>query len=363
MCVLKLVNDVCMLYRAGYHLQGICMAYPRTGARPAWVDANTDRNRMTNAPASSFAHLSWPSDADPACWDSTEPPAAGAPESAMIGSLIRTQRLARGLSLREIADRVGCAKSYLSAIETGRRPAPRGELLERLESALGFEPGVLVRAAHRAGLPEPLRREMRSLETDRREAARVARLLAGAIVDEEGKLTGALDKAYRSGALHQFVERFISQPGRSADPSGGAEPVDLPVEVPLINSVSAGYPREFTDLGYPARVADEYVRCPDLSDPDAFAARVVGDSMEPDYRAGDVVIFSPAKPLKSGQDCFARIEPDQETTFKRVYFEVGEGGGEVIRLQPVNSRYAPRVLPRERVAGLYAAARVLRTLP
>lgn len=287
----------------------------------------------------------------------------------MIGPLLRIQRQARGLSLSEIADRVGCAKSYLSAIETGRRPAPRGELLERLESVLGFEPGVLVRAAHRAGLPEPLRQEMQNLETDRREATRVARLLAGAIVDQDGRLTGALDKAYRSGALHQFVERFIaSDTGAGTDSdaakrAAGAELVDLPVEVPLINSVSAGYPREFTDLGYPARVADEYVRCPDLSDPDAFAARVVGDSMEPAYHAGDVVIFSPSKTLKSGQDCFARIEPDHETTFKRVYFERGERGEEVIRLQPINSRYAPRVLPRERVAGLYAAARVLRTLP
>lgn len=287
----------------------------------------------------------------------------------MIGPLLRIQRQARGRSLSEIADRVGCAKSYLSAIETGRRPAPRGELLERLESVLGFEPGVLVRAAHRAGLPEPLRQEMQNLETDRREATRVARLLAGAIVDQDGRLTGALDKAYRSGALHQFVERFIaSDTGAGTDSdaakrAAGAELVDLPVEVPLINSVSAGYPREFTDLGYPARVADEYVRCPDLSDPDAFAARVVGDSMEPAYHAGDVVIFSPSKTLKSGQDCFARIEPDHETTFKRVYFERGERGEEVIRLQPINSRYAPRVLPRERVAGLYAAARVLRTLP
>ncbi|MEO0482779.1 MAG: S24 family peptidase [Planctomycetota bacterium] len=287
----------------------------------------------------------------------------------MIGPLLRIQRQARGLSLSEIADRVGCAKSYLSAIETGRRPAPRGELLERLETVLGFEPGVLVRAAHRAGLPEPLRQEMQNLETDRREATRVARLLAGAIVDQDGRLTGALDKAYRSGALHQFVERFIaSDTGAGTDSdaakrAAGAELVDLPVEVPLINSVSAGYPREFTDLGYPARVADEYVRCPDLSDPDAFAARVVGDSMEPAYHAGDVVIFSPSKTLKSGQDCFARIEPDHETTFKRVYFERGERGEEVIRLQPINSRYAPRVLPRERVAGLYAAARVLRTLP
>ena len=72
--------------------------------------------------------------------------------------------------------------------------------------------------------------------------------------------------------------------------------IPLALEVPLINKVAAGYPREFTDLAYPARVADEYVRCPDLDDPDAFAARVVGDSMQPNYAEGDIVIFL------SGQD-------------------------------------------------------------
>jgi phage repressor protein C with HTH and peptisase S24 domain len=124
----------------------------------------------------------------------------------------------------------------------------------------------------------------------------------------------------------------------------------------LINKVAAGYPREFTDLGYPARIADEYVRCPDVTDPDAFAARVVGDSMMPDYREGDVVVFSPTRDVKDGNDCFVRLERDAETTFKRVYFE-GEGR---LRLQPLNARYSPRVVNREDVGGLYAAVSVIR---
>jgi len=136
----------------------------------------------------------------------------------------------------------------------------------------------------------------------------------------------------------------------------------LPMEVPLINSVTAGYPADFTDLGYPARVADEYVRSPDLDDPDAFAARVVGDSMEPEYREGDLVIFSPAMEVVSGNDCFVRLEPDHESTFKRVYFETGEGGAELIRIQPINNRYPPKTVPREDVAGLYRAAQIMRAI-
>jgi hypothetical protein len=66
-------------------------------------------------------------------------------------------------------------------------------------------------------------------------------------------------------------------------------------------------------------------------------------------------------------DCFVRLEPDHRTTFKRVYFERGapgegggEGSGEMIRLQPLNPRFAAMVVPRERVAGLYAAVSVTR---
>ena len=39
--------------------------------------------------------------------------------------------------------------------------------------------------------------------------------------------------------------------------------------IPLINRVSAGYPKDFTDLSYPPKVADEYVGCPDVRDTEA----------------------------------------------------------------------------------------------
>jgi SOS-response transcriptional repressor LexA len=54
------------------------------------------------------------------------------------------------------------------------------------------------------------------------------------------------------------------------------------------------------------------------------------------------------------------LEPDHETTFKRVYFEKDGGGREMVRLQPLNSAFAPRVLEREQVAALYAAVSVIK---
>jgi repressor LexA len=180
------------------------------------------------------------------------------------------------------------------------------------------------------------------------------------LLEATGSGPEALDKVFDTGELRRLVEDL--DPKSQVHDDGGLELVSLPREVPVINRVTAGYPTEFTDLGYPARVADDYVRVPDIDDPDAFGARVVGDSMQPDYREGDVVVFSPKMPVVSGTDCFVRLEPDQESTFKRVYFERDSAGAEMIRLQPLNSGYPPVVVPRERVAGLYSGVSVVRSL-
>ncbi len=301
--------------------------------------------------------------------------------SATVGQLVAARRRELGLTLQQVATRVGCAKSYLSMIEQGRRPSPPGaELLARLESALELPAASLLRAAQWQATPATVRREVSQLQSANWAAQRLAELLGqgpeagGGDGGGNGGGRTALDRAHRSGELKRLIDRIAPPP--PAAEQGGALPVRLPVEIPLINKVAAGYPREFTDLGYPARAADEYIRSPDIADPDAFACRVVGDSMMPDYREGDIVIFSPSRPVKSGMDCFARIEPDHETTFKRIYFERadaageagmddggGEQGGELIRLQPLNPAYPARTFPREQIAGLYAAVSITRPIP
>lgn len=293
----------------------------------------------------------------------------GALAGSGLGSAVRGHRRRLGLSLQQLGDRVGCAKSYLSAIETGRRGRPSDDLLGRLESALFLPAGELVRLAAWERVPGPVREQMleevsrarrsRSEEAGKHGAARRLReILDGGGVGD-GLSSGSLDSSHRSGELRRLIDELDPPGGAGPGSVTGATPIELPFEVPLINKVTAGYPAGFTDLGFPARVADDYVRCPDLHDPDAFAARVVGDSMEPEYREGDIVVFSPGRPLTDGDDCFARLADDDESTFKRVYFET-DGERERIRLQPINSRYAPRVFDREEVAGLYRAVKVMR---
>jgi repressor LexA len=291
-----------------------------------------------------------------------------------MGEIVREARERRRLTLRRAAELAAISPAYLSTIENGARTSPpSAQVLGRLESVLGLEPGHLVKLASWQTTPAPVKREMARLAGEQQVTRDFLTRLR-----EVGT-----DAMHKSGELSRLIARMEggdgdrdSATGIRHSPEGtGDSPfgergysdlamrlgVALPLEIPLINSVAAGYPTEFTDLGYPARVADQYVRSPDVCDPDAFAARVVGESMLPEYREGDIVVFSPAKIVKSGMDCFVRLEPLHETTFKRVYIE-GERGSEVIRLQPLNSKFPPRVVPREEVAGLYAAVSVTRAV-
>ncbi len=305
----------------------------------------------------------------------TSPPAAGRFAGQSVGVIVHRRRSELGLTLQRLSELAGCTKSYLSSIENERREHPPSEeLLAKVEGALGLAPGVLVNAARWQSTPESIRDEMTSLKRKGAAAERLAALLRG-----DAARPGKLDELHRSGWLGRLINEISPPPspppppftplpsGSESGPGTGrtrraAPPGLLPMQVPLINLVQAGVAREFTDLGYPAGVADDYVLAPDIGDPDAFAARVTGDSMLPEYKEGDIVVFSPAREIKSGMDCYARLLPDHETTFKRVYFERATNGSEVIRLQPLNSAYPPRVVDREAVDGLCAAVTVTRAI-
>lgn len=252
---------------------------------------------------------------------------------SQIGSLIRQERRRAGMTLEALAAAIGCSKGQLSLMETGRRTVSTA-WAEAIEQALGVTDGRLVEAVRWDRTPAEVRAEIEA-------SAKRSR----ALVDQ-------IRQALHAEAPVETLRQIVEETGSNVEP-----PRPLRSQIPIVNSIAAGYPIEFTDLGYPARVADEYIACPDITDPDAFAARVSGDSMHPEYREGEIVVFSPEAPTPSGRDCFIRLLPDNETTFKRVFFE---DDGRTIRLQPLNPKYTPQFVDREDVGGIYAAVYVMR---
>jgi SOS-response transcriptional repressor LexA len=286
-------------------------------------------------------------------------------ESAAFGQEVRLARTKRGMTLEMLSTATGMAKSYLSQIETGYAPPPRDDKVRKIAGALGLEGDALVARAHFSQLPDEVKARiarlrkvfdsteevMRALLAARQAAQSGGETPTGETADvdhEQHALAADLKALHQSGLLHHLVKWGED---RVEDHRAALRPI------PIINRVAAGYPQWFTDLDFPAGVADEYVAAPaELSDPNAFAVHVVGDSMEPRYHQGDVVIFSPAASVKSGDDCFVRFAmaggpSDGETTFKRVFFDAEDK----VRLQPLNERYAPTFVKPNEIAGIFRA--------
>lgn len=81
--------------------------------------------------------------------------------------------------------------------------------------------------------------------------------------------------------------------------------------VPLIGLAQAGGDGFFDDGGFPVGGSWDEISLPEISDPNAYALEISGDSMEPVFRDGDVVIVSPASPVRRGDRVVVRTRLGQ----------------------------------------------------
>lgn len=70
--------------------------------------------------------------------------------------------------------------------------------------------------------------------------------------------------------------------------------------VPLIGFAEAGAGGYFDDGGFPVGKGWEEIAFPAVNDEHAYALEISGDSMKPAYRDGDIIIVSPAAPIRRG---------------------------------------------------------------
>jgi len=70
--------------------------------------------------------------------------------------------------------------------------------------------------------------------------------------------------------------------------------------VPLLGFAQAGGNGAFDDGGFPAGRGWDAMALPAVDDEHAFALEISGDQMKPAYRDGDVIVVSPATPIRRG---------------------------------------------------------------
>src|SRR3954447_12824564 len=103
------------------------------------------------------------------------------------------------------------------------------------------------------------------------------------------------------GATGGSVEDFVALLD-SETPTGRK----LPQPIPLIGLTQAGGGGFFDDGGFPVGGGWDQIRFPRVDDDNAYALEVTGDSMEPLYRDGDILIVSPNSAPRKGDRVVVR---------------------------------------------------------
>lgn len=112
---------------------------------------------------------------------------------------------------------------------------------------------------------------------------------------------------------------FVGLTGEGAGPGDamvGVTAISMR-RVPVIGYAQAGNDGYFDDAGYPAGNGWDELEFPHVTDDHAYALEVSGDSMEPVYRDGDIIIVSPAASLRRGDRVVVRTR-DGEVMAKQL---------------------------------------------
>ena len=166
-----------------------------------------------------------------------------------------------------------------------------------------------------------------------------------------GVTVGQLDSYIWHGKPLPPVEKY--RPGQHTPGVNGNRRPKPGNRIPLVNSIAAGWGAERTDLDH-GDWADAWIDRGDIADPDARAFKIEGDSMEPEFPSGEIVVTSPAlaESVKPGTPCVVQFAPDRNSENCIRYVHPGPKPG-TVELRPHNPKYSARVVTREEIAYLW----------
>jgi phage repressor protein C with HTH and peptisase S24 domain len=82
-------------------------------------------------------------------------------------------------------------------------------------------------------------------------------------------------------------------------------------QIPLLGLAKAGKGGFFDDSGFPSGNGWEEIEVPGVTDSAAYALEITGDSMQPVYREGDIIVVSPAATVRKGDRVVVRTSDGQ----------------------------------------------------
>jgi phage repressor protein C with HTH and peptisase S24 domain len=121
--------------------------------------------------------------------------------------------------------------------------------------------------------------------------------------------------------------------------------------VPLLGFAQAGSGGYFDDGGFPVGEGWDEIAFPAVTDEHAYALEISGESMDPAYRDGDVILVSPSAPIRRGDRVVVRTRSG-EVMAK----ELKRRTAKSIELRSLNAEHEDRTLA---VADILWIARIL----
>lgn len=223
------------------------------------------------------------------------------------GERIKRLRSFRGMTCAELAKRIGCTRPYLSAVENGRYPVS-SKILRKLSQALNVTPDFFI------ATDEP---NLEDTETLTRE----------------------------------MLNRKMAERSREAVAVGAARSGTR--VIPIVSVTAAGRPLAAFD-DYPQGTGSDYIDCPrDVTDENAFALRIAGDSMEPKIPDGSTIICAPNMMPREGKPVVAKLESGDVTC--KVYQRRGEN----VILAPYNPQHDVQIFSVRELQWVYPVMKVI----
>ena len=121
--------------------------------------------------------------------------------------------------------------------------------------------------------------------------------------------------------------------------------------VPLIAFAEAGGSGYFDDGGFPVGKGWDEIAFPAVNDENAYALEISGDLMLPAYRDGDVILVSPAAPVRRGDRVVVKTK-QREVMIR----ELKRQTAKLVELKSLNPDHPERTLPIDEVMWI---ARIL----
>lgn len=148
----------------------------------------------------------------------------------------------------------------------------------------------------------------------------------------------------------ESIAKILAATGASVDDfvsliKDGAKPP--PRTIPLIGFAQAGAGGYFDDAGFPAGRGWDEVAFPAGEDEHTYVLEISGDSMQPAYRDGDMIVVSPAAPIRRGDRVVVRTR-EGEVMAK----ELKRRTAKMVELKSLNAEHPDRQLPVSEVVWM-----------